>query len=169
MDKCCIKSVWNLSASFSFQAPAKKGDRCRSAEMIAAKLDMSLWLGESKHKHLCFESLPPGYEPFDGFESHPSEDASLPAVIRYTEKHVRARCSNKLANNCNQWAIRSCRPNQHDKNRDKFTADYCSKLGVQLWTECPRWTRMFNLLPTGFYRDGLRAHLLSCSTTSGHF
>jgi hypothetical protein len=83
-----------------------------------------LWLGESKHKHLCFETLPPGYEPVQGFGSYPKEEASLPAVIRYKEKHVRNSSSRKLAWNYNQSAILvpSFSPEQHDKNRDKSTA-----------------------------------------------
>jgi hypothetical protein len=81
--------VWyaEIVELFSFQAPTKKGDR--STGVLSAKLDMSLWLGQAKHRHLCFESLPTGYEPVDGSGTHPSELSLMPAFIHYKEKHVR--------------------------------------------------------------------------------
>ncbi|XP_069675359.1 otoferlin-like [Periplaneta americana] len=75
--------------SILLKTPEKR-DGSGSSWSVPAKLDIALWLGHSKHMHACFNSLPRGYEPIDGFGPHQiyhNSQSTLPAIIRYTEKH----------------------------------------------------------------------------------
>ncbi|KDR12334.1 otoferlin-like [Zootermopsis nevadensis] len=73
--------------SMFMKAPVNKA----GSSSTTCKLDIALWLGNSEDVHTCFNSLPTGYDPVDGFGSEPSGDIEhppLPPVIRYAENHV---------------------------------------------------------------------------------